>query len=149
MARRQISLTTQTMAGLVITVLTTLNRVCRHSGEGRIDRVAQRADAGFKLHGIITWNGPGSLTARGQSVVCGDAECSVSIRTVAVRTVDVHRDRHRARPSVCIVQNPTKTCVSEREAQLWQLASRFQHTKKEKRDDVTQSKSWYEPNRQA
>ena len=53
-----------------------LHRARRHSGEGRIDRVEQRADAGFKLHGIITWDGPGSLTARGQSVVCGDVEFS-------------------------------------------------------------------------
>ena len=77
MARRQISLTTQTRAGLVITVLTTLNRARRHSGEGRIDRVAPRADAGFKLHGVITWDGPGSLTAWGQSVVSGYVEIRV------------------------------------------------------------------------
>jgi hypothetical protein len=129
-----------------------LHRARRHSGEGKIDRVAPKAYAG--LHGIITvtWDGPGSLTARRQSVVSGHVEINVRVTMGETKGCYPVTDRHRTRPSVCTVEIPTKTrqCVSEREAQpQWAIRTTVPTYTKTTRDDATQSKSWYEPNRQA
>ena len=96
------------------------------------DGAAESADAG--LHGITTWDGPGPLTARGQSAVRGHVEFGESKRLVHTSGCYPVRDRHRTRPSVFNgVEHPTKMCVSEREAQLGRSITLPTHTKNKKR----------------